>query len=258
MSNASSSPAIASSPSLAGVPWRPVAAFLIVVGGYIAQFVAQFAVVFAAMPFVGTHNIDSWLETPGAQFAGILASELLAILVIAYFLHRRHIPFLKGVGLQRTKPAKVIFALLIGFAIYLGLMVISEALLRYVPFIKLDQAQAIGFGKNVSGTGLGFAFVSLIILPPIAEEMIFRGFFYGSLRHYLRFGWSLAITSLFFGFLHVFTGESTLLWSAAIDTFLLSAVLCTVREKTGSIWATIGIHALKNGVAFLYLFILHQ
>ncbi|MEJ0073120.1 MAG: CPBP family glutamic-type intramembrane protease [Candidatus Saccharibacteria bacterium] len=41
----------------------------------------------------------------------------------------------------------------------------------------------------------------------------------------------------------------------AIDTFTLSVVLCYIREKTGTLWSGVLIHALKNGIAFLSLYI---
>ena len=42
-----------------------------------------------------------------------------------------------------------------------------------------------------------------------------------------------------------------------LDTFILSLVLIYLREKTGGLWASITLHAFKNGVAFVALFALH-
>ncbi|MGH7237402.1 MAG: CPBP family glutamic-type intramembrane protease [Candidatus Saccharimonadales bacterium] len=44
---------------------------------------------------------------------------------------------------------------------------------------------------------------------------------------------------------------------AGVDTFILSTVLCYLREKTGRLYAGIGVHALKNFVAFAALFLFH-
>ena len=65
------------------------------------------------------------------------------------------------------------------------------------------------------------------------------------------------VTSVIFGALHTLTGKDGLLWIAAIDTFALSLVLCYLREKTGNLYASMGVHAIKNGIAFLALFVLH-
>ena len=70
--------------------------------------------------------------------------------------------------------------------------------------------------------------------------------------------WAIIITSLIFASPHLLeSGSGGLLWIAGIDTFVLSLVLCWVREKTGRLYAGMGIHALKNTVAFISLFLLH-
>jgi membrane protease YdiL (CAAX protease family) len=44
-------------------------------------------------------------------------------------------------------------------------------------------------------------------------------------------------------------------WAVALDTMVLSLMLCTLREYTGAIWAGVLVHAIKNGLAFYLLFI---
>jgi membrane protease YdiL (CAAX protease family) len=51
-------------------------------------------------------------------------------------------------------------------------------------------------------------------------------------------------------------GDAGPLWIAFIDTFILSMVLVWLREQTGNLWAGIVLHAIKNGIAFVSLFIL--
>ena len=51
-------------------------------------------------------------------------------------------------------------------------------------------------------------------------------------------------------------GAAGPLWIGFIDTFILSLVLCYLRVKTGSLWAGITLHALKNGIAFVALFVI--
>jgi membrane protease YdiL (CAAX protease family) len=58
-----------------------------------------------------------------------------------------------------------------------------------------------------------------------------------------------------FGVAHLqFGSGAPLLWVAALDTFTLSIVLCYLREKTGSVWAGVFLHAIKNAIAFVALF----
>jgi membrane protease YdiL (CAAX protease family) len=43
--------------------------------------------------------------------------------------------------------------------------------------------------------------------------------------------------------------------NVALDVFILSIVMCGLREMTGSIWAGVVLHMMKNGLAFYLLFI---
>jgi membrane protease YdiL (CAAX protease family) len=105
---------------------------------------------------------------------------------------------------------------------------------------------------------MALTFVALVVIAPVAEEALMRGFLFGALRRRLPFIWSTLITSAMFASLHLAGGEQGAgpLWVAAIDTFTLSLALCYLREKTGRLWAGIGLHMLKNGIAFVALFII--
>ena len=50
-------------------------------------------------------------------------------------------------------------------------------------------------------------------------------------------------------------GVPALQWAVTIDTFVLSLMLCALREYTGAIWAGVLLHAIKNGLAFYLLFV---
>lgn len=143
-----------------------------------------------------------------------------------------------------------------GFLVYL---LLSSVMMKvFSPFINEDQKQLVGF-ENVNGpVELSMVFLGLVILAPLAEEIIFRGYFYGELRR--KIGWvvSAVLTSVFFGILHLQLGSGNApLWAGLLDTFVLSMVLCYLREITGSIWYGVGIHSIKNFLAFILLFVLH-
>jgi membrane protease YdiL (CAAX protease family) len=63
------------------------------------------------------------------------------------------------------------------------------------------------------------------------------------------------LTSALFAVPHLLEGNGSLLWIGGMDTFVLSLALCYLREKTGSLWAPVALHMLKNGVAYLALFV---
>jgi hypothetical protein len=85
-----------------------------------------------------------------------------------------------------------------------------------------------------------------------------RGFLYSSLKKALPVVWAVVLTSGIFAIAHLSGGGATgPLYIAALDTFVLSLVLIYLREKTGGLWASITLHAIKNGIAFMALFVFH-
>ena len=85
-----------------------------------------------------------------------------------------------------------------------------------------------------------------------------RGFLYTGLRRRMKPLLSAFIASLVFALAHLQLGSGAPpLYVAAIDTFVLSLILIALRERTGSLWSGIIVHALKNGFAFAAIFIFH-
>lgn len=205
----------------------------------------------------GVEHTNVWLKTPVATFLYVLLSEMVTVGILAAFIARRKVPFARIIPLGRPGLRDAGYAIS-GILTYFALFILVLVVVQQIVPLDQNQEQALGFDHGVTGAGLALAFISLVILPPLAEEMLFRGFVYGTLRGQgASFLVATLSTSVVFGFLHLFGGKSgELLWIAMIDTFVLSLVLCYVREKTGKLWASIAVHALKNGFVFLNLFIL--
>ncbi len=119
---------------------------------------------------------------------------------------------------------------------------------QVLPGFDIDQVQDVGFDHLALRYEYVLAFISLVIVAPFAEEILFRGYLFGKLKEYVPVWVAVIATSLLFGVLH---GN----WNVVIDTFALSIVLCILRELTGNIWASVLLHMVKNGVAFYILFI---
>lgn len=116
-------------------------------------------------------------------------------------------------------------------------------------WFEIGQAQDTGFSPYMNGGERIIAFLVLVILAPIAEEVIFRGWLYGKLRARTNLATSILITSLLFAIMHW-------QWNVSVNVFALSVVLCGMREITGTIYAGILTHMLKNGIAFFLLYVI--
>lgn len=139
-----------------------------------------------------------------------------------------------------TPASLIIYFILSALTIY----VISNIFSGF----DINQAQNIGFDNLNTQIEYVLAFFSLVIVAPIAEETLFRGYLYGKLSRHVPIWLAAVAVSVTFGALH---GS----WNVAIDTFVLSIILCILREMTGGLWAPMLLHMTKNGIAFYFLFI---
>jgi len=200
--------------------------------------------------------IGDWSSTIHGQFIFTATAEIMMFGAIYLYLRRRNIS-LKTIGLGRFQPKHLVYVVLGTVAYFVAYFAIVSIVATLVPSLNLQQEQDLGFNNPSGLAQITMVFFSLVILPPIAEETVFRGFMFTGLRSKMTFAVSAVITSVFFAIGHLQIGQGTpLLWVAGIDTFILSLVLCYIREKTGSIWPTIGIHMVKNFVAFTFLYII--
>lgn len=119
-----------------------------------------------------------------------------------------------------------------------------------LPGFDVSAEQNLGFDQYLIQWDLLAAFVALVIVPPICEEIAYRGWLYGKLRSRWGSVVSSLLVSLTFAVLHAPL-------NAAIVAFVLSFVACGLREITGSIYASMIMHMLKNGIAFWLLYVVH-
>lgn len=142
----------------------------------------------------------------------------------------------------------------VGYIVYLlATTVLIFASTTLIPGFSTDPTQVTGFEGISMRYEYVLAFITLVIIAPFAEEALFRGYLYGKLRRFAPVWLTILVTSLLFASLHL-PGEQ-IQWAVGVDVFALSLVLCTLREVSGSIWAGVLLHMMKNGLAFYLLFI---
>lgn len=254
MSNASSRhkgekelPAADDKPASVPGPLSPI--IVTVLSFFGAQFMAA-ASLFVAVGITGLG--DDWLESTAGQFYYVLLSDVFIVLIIWAFL--RHMKSgLSQVGFGRLPAWKDLGLALLGYGVYFIGLIALTTVVGMLTQINLDQEQELGFDQLFSPGAKLMALVGLVILPPLVEEFIFRGFVYTGLRKKLTFIWATIITSTLFAVPHLAASSEGPLWIAGIDTLVLSFTLCYLREKTGALWACIALHAVKNLIAYAYL-----
>ena len=141
---------------------------------------------------------------------------------------------------------RIVPAFLVYFFVSTGFTLLATKL---IPGFNVDQTQDIGFSNLAKPSELTATFIALVILTPIFEEIIFRGVLFRGLKRKLPFWFAAIVTSLAFAVAH-------LQWNVAVDTFALSLIMCYLVEKSESIVPSILLHAIKNSLAFVLLFVI--
>lgn len=101
-------------------------------------------------------------------------------------------------------------------------------------------------------SGAGSLSAAILLLAPLGEELMFRGGLFGSLR---RFGFPLAagLSALLFGLAHVWPYAFLApgyLWYL-LQYLPAGLALAWCYQRTGSIWSSILLHMLNNGLSLL-------
>jgi membrane protease YdiL (CAAX protease family) len=216
---------------------------------YIVQYVAAFALYF----IFGEEELKSMMTSPvfNTVVSAVMYAIILAIvLAIPRYFFKQKLSA-KELGVQRWPSWTDILLSPAAFLVYMIVAAILTSIAAQVlPWYDANQAQDVGFTAEtlVSQMDYVLAFISLVVVAPIVEEAIFRGYLYGKVRKYTGVVLSTLIVSVLFGLAH---GQ----WNVGVNVFAMSLVLCALREVTSSIWAGVLLHMLKNGVAYYFLFI---
>lgn len=92
-------------------------------------------------------------------------------------------------------------------------------------------------------------YLAIVILAPLTEEVVFRGFAFTGLAHGQSGPWkAIIITSLAWGALHVQYG-----WRELLTILGLGIVLGWLRARSGSLWLPMLVHLVNNFVSMLAL-----
>jgi membrane protease YdiL (CAAX protease family) len=95
------------------------------------------------------------------------------------------------------------------------------------------------------------AFLAVSVIDPIVEETVFRGVIFSGLKQRFKPVPAAVLTSVVFALPHIAENTSGLLWSVGLGTFILSLVLCWLRQKTKSLYPGMILHGLNNAISLI-------
>ncbi len=189
--------------------------------------------------------VSNWFS---AVFSFVVYAASLAIIIAVPWRFSKNKTTRDELGLRGLPTWTDVLLAPIGLVISLIVAAALTALLMLVlPNIDWQQTQEVGFSGLYAIGDYIAAFVCLVVLAPVVEEIMFRGWLYGKLRVRMSALPAILITSVLFGIMH---GQM----NVGVVVFAMSVAMCISRELTGTIWAGILIHMIKNGIAFYFLF----
>jgi len=221
----------------------------------------------AQLVFMAFQYVLLWLKVPLDSINQVLFTTvasaivyILAVLIVAglpYLVWKRKTSS-KDLGVPDLPtwmdyliPVPTYIVYMICSAIFMLIMI------KIFPGIDIHQAQELPFTSYMLGSRWHYllAFLTLVVMAPVAEELLFRGYLHGKLRKIAPVWVAVLVTALTFGLAHLWAGGESLQWAVAIDTFVVGVFLSILRDYTGAIWAGMVLHAIKNGLAFYLLFV---
>ena len=234
-----------------------VAKFWINVAWCLVLLVWVFAVLYAsqfliALFFVKVLNLSQDVLNSNATQAVYSAVTYVVAIVVTIFVPWCVVKFKTTrdeLGLRGLPTWTDLLLAPIGFIVFMFVAtIILAALQKIVPGINWQESQDVGFNNLITNGDFIVTFIMLVIVAPIAEEIIFRGWLYGKLRARIPAIPAILLVSVLFGIVH---GQ----WNVGVTVFVMSIAMCVIRELTGTIWGGVLIHILKNGIAFYLLYV---
>jgi len=234
-------------PEFLNVPWRVRDVLFFIVAWFGLQLLigVTLAVLGRSLPPVKQFLVQVQAGDVGASFALDLAGVVIGFLLVAAFLRHYGVSW-QAVGWRRIKlwrALKYLLGIMLVFILLANLALLLVKLV--VPGFDANQPQTNEF-TQATQSHRSLALVALVLLPPIFEETIFRGFIFPALAKRMGLIGGAILSSAIFGIAH---GQPNLF----VYTAILGMLLCFMYVRLRSIVPGILLHMLNNYLAFLAL-----
>ena len=161
-----------------------------------------------------------------------------------YFLTIKQRPILESLRIKMVSLDTIQYSLIFSIGVLIIIDTIDRIIHQIIPtpdyIIDLS-----GIMQPDSLLGYVFLFLAVVIVAPIGEEVVFRGF----LQKFLEEHWkditrAVLVTSLFFAMIHF-----NPFWT--IQIYILGVLLGFLSWKTKSVIPSIMLHSINNGSAYI-------
>lgn len=231
------------------VPWKSWEALAV----FVMSWIGVPLLILSAFRFAAPYDAHVMKFVQGIHANDITASfqltvlDALAGLGVIWLILRKYKVGWDSVGLRKfnvLKSSALIIAMFVAFvALAYVALIITKILL---PGFDPNQAQVNEFTSAITGNARIISFFALVVIPPIVEEILFRGFMFPAFAGRVGIFFGALFSSMLFGFAHLQA-------NVGVYTVVLGLLLCYMYKRTGSIIPGMALHMINNYVAFAAL-----
>lgn len=224
--------------------------------------VAEFELADALVCFVLTSLFAmlvgaAWVQPRPAQGAidvnNVLVGSPFPILMvgIASFLAYRGIKLTRLLGFDRISVGRSLL-MAVGLIMAAYPLVFLASSISEALWHESENEQGLvtlfrEMSRQNNFKSMSIIFLAAVVLAPISEEFVFRGYFYGTLKRYCGPVGSALLTAALFAAIH-------LNLQSLLSLFALALTLTVAYEATGSLLVPVTMHALFNFSQLAYLY----
>lgn len=170
-----------------------------------------------------------------------LIGYALTLVIMLSVLKIRKFPIKETLGLNRPKAKDI----LLYAVIFLTWVLLTEFITFKFGLLETGQWKEFALGHIV------LRGISICLIAPIVEELVFRGLLFTKIRD--RFGSVAAIflPAILFALLHLKLSEGGSENIFVLVTFIDAVFYAYIRNKTNSTYITILLHCIGNSVALI-------
>lgn len=212
-----------------------------------------FSIVFISLIsafFAGALVIGAGLSQPDSQqkiynLLSFVVGQSFMLLPLLYFLIIKKEPIIDRLRIRAIKKDVVFYT----FLLSIGVVILSDELDRIVNIIWPAPDYILDLNNLLqpeSTLGFILLILAIVVIAPIGEELLFRGF----LQQILEQSWndttrSILVTALVFAVIHM-----NAYWF--IQIYFLGILLGFLAWKTKSVIPSLILHSVNNGLALTF------
>lgn len=204
----------------------------------------EFGLVIGFIKFVIEPIISRWFEHDlyGGTLIGLMIAITLMVSVYLVALRPKRLSWSElGIKTFNKKNWKLIML----YTIILMVGVILITVLTSFVGNTWENSKTEAMQEDTSLLTILIALISASVISPVYEEIFYRGFLFRWFRTRLGFVWAAFFSSLIFAIVHIPT------YNVLAVAFFSGIILALAYERTNSIWPSILIHGLANGIMVL-------